>query len=75
MPQPRGALHHLKPVAVQGAASPPQQSVMLAVKSVGVNFRDVLNILGMYPGNIGGPGRKPLCLVCVLSHTHNTKMR
>ena len=28
----------------------------MAVRAVGLNFRDVLNILGMYPGNPGPPG-------------------
>ena len=26
------------------------------VKAVGLNFRDVLNVLGMYPGDPGDPG-------------------
>jgi len=30
--------------------------VLLAVKAVGINFRDVLNVLGMYPGDPGAPG-------------------
>ena len=29
---------------------------MLNVNAIGLNFRDVLNILGMYPGNPGPPG-------------------
>ena len=28
----------------------------VAVKAVGLNFRDVLNVLGMYPGDPGAPG-------------------
>ncbi len=28
----------------------------MAVKAVGLNFRDVLNVLGMYPGDPGAPG-------------------
>jgi len=28
----------------------------MAVQAVGVNFRDVLNVLGMYPGDPGAPG-------------------
>jgi NADPH:quinone reductase-like Zn-dependent oxidoreductase/acyl carrier protein len=31
-------------------------TVLLAVKAVGINFRDVLNVLGMYPGDPGAPG-------------------
>ncbi len=30
--------------------------VALRVTSVGLNFRDVLNVLGMYPGDPGDPG-------------------
>ena len=55
MPSPRGALGKLKPVSL-----PPQQpaagQVLLEVHAVGVNFRDVLNVLGMYPGDPGAPG-------------------
>ena len=28
----------------------------MTVRAVGLNFRDVLNILGMYPGEPGDPG-------------------
>ena len=30
--------------------------VLLSVTSTGLNFRDVLNMLGMYPGQPGPPG-------------------
>ena len=30
--------------------------VCLRVQAVGINFRDVLNVLGMYPGDPGSPG-------------------
>ena len=30
--------------------------VQVSVMAVGLNFRDVLNILGMYPGDPGEPG-------------------
>ena len=30
--------------------------MQVAVKAVGLNFRDVLNVLGMYPGDPGPPG-------------------
>ena len=33
-----------------------QHSPTLQVKAVGLNFRDVLNVLGMYPGDPGPPG-------------------
>ena len=30
--------------------------VLINVRSVGLNFRDVLNVLGLYPGDPGDPG-------------------
>lgn len=30
--------------------------LQVAIKAVGLNFRDVLNVLGMYPGDPGDPG-------------------
>ncbi|KAI8473969.1 MAG: hypothetical protein J3K34DRAFT_383388, partial [Monoraphidium minutum] len=54
-PAPRGALNSLVPQAVP-AALEREGSVLLAVKAVGINFRDVLNVLGMYPGDAGDPG-------------------
>jgi NADPH:quinone reductase-like Zn-dependent oxidoreductase len=30
--------------------------VLLRIQAVGLNFRDVLNVLGMYPGDPGEPG-------------------
>ena len=51
----RGSLANVvaKPLAnVQPGAG----QILLRVLAVGVNFRDVLNILGMYPGEPGEPG-------------------
>ena len=31
--------------------------VLLTLTSTGLNFRDVLNVLGMYPGDPGPPGQ------------------
>ena len=47
----RGALSSL---SVQPQST--QLSATLQVKAVGLNFRDVLNVLGMYPGDPGAPG-------------------
>ena len=33
-----------------------QAPLQVSVMAVGLNFRDVLNILGMYPGDPGDPG-------------------
>ena len=54
LPQPRGALQNLVPVALNmGLAA---DEVLVEVHAVGINFRDVLNVLGMYPGDPGPPG-------------------
>ena len=54
LPKPRGALQNLvpEPLHMDLAAN----EVLLEVHAVGVNFRDVLNVLGMYPGDPGPPG-------------------
>ena len=36
--------------------SPKAGNIVLEVRAVGINFRDVLNVLGMYPGDPGPPG-------------------
>jgi 3-oxoacyl-(acyl-carrier-protein) synthase len=54
-PKPRGALQNLQPEVLPAAALAAGR-VMVAVKAVGINFRDVLNVLGMYPGDPGPPG-------------------
>ena len=55
VPMPRGSLDRLKPLTVPARAPKPGQALM-AVSTVGLNFRDVLNVLGMYPGDPGPPG-------------------
>lgn len=61
VPSPRGSLNSLVvssstldveqvPVQEQG------KSFWMKVQAVGVNFRDVLNVLGLYPGDPGMPG-------------------
>lgn len=64
-PQSRGALTSLtlvphptlnQPQGAAGAIHVPIGCIVMEVRAVGVNFRDVLNILGMYPGNAGLPG-------------------
>ncbi|KAK9815806.1 hypothetical protein WJX72_009873 [[Myrmecia] bisecta] len=58
-PNPRGALSSLMaaPVDVTAAGQELKDGqVLLKVMAVGVNFRDVLNVLGMYPGDPGPPG-------------------
>jgi len=54
LPKPRGALQNLVPEPLHmGLAA---DEVLLEVHAVGINFRDVLNVLGMYPGDPGPPG-------------------
>ncbi|GFH15811.1 type I polyketide synthase, partial [Haematococcus lacustris] len=57
--QPRGSFANLVPGAVDAAAAAAAMQpgeMLLAVTAVGLNFRDVLNVLGMYPGDPGNPG-------------------
>ena len=54
-PSPRGAISNLMVVPVP-TLLPGQGQVLLSVQAVGLNFRDVLNVLGMYPGDPGEPG-------------------
>jgi acyl transferase domain-containing protein len=44
VPQPRGALGNLLPVHVDVGVAPGPGTVLIAVKAVGLNFRDVLNV-------------------------------
>ena len=55
VPQARGAFDCLAPAALASASPRPGQ-VLLGVEAVGLNFRDVLNVLGLYPGDPGPPG-------------------
>ena len=55
LPEPRGSLGGLRAVAMQTGAAP-AGCLVVAVQAVGLNFRDVLNVLGMYPGDPGPPG-------------------
>ena len=49
------SLSGLEPRALQVADLAPGQ-MAVRVRAVGVNFRDLLNVLGMYPGDPGLPG-------------------
>ena len=54
-PKPRGAISNLVPLPYTSRKLAPG-SVEVSVQAVGLNFRDVLNVLGMYPGDPGPPG-------------------
>ena len=55
-PQPRGSLNSLAALPVDASRTVGSNDVLVAVKAVGINVRDVLNVLGMYPGDPGAPG-------------------
>ena len=51
-PRPRGALSNLAVVPAPGSSGAMEVKIM----ATGLNFRDLLNILGAYPGDPGPPG-------------------
>lgn len=54
----RGALANLvvRPLSASSRRAPGPGEVELRVRAVGLNFRDVLNVMGLYPGDPGPPG-------------------
>ena len=52
----RGALSNLYIEPQQAPRTACESNVTIRVRSVGLNFRDVLNVLGEYPGDPGPPG-------------------
>ncbi len=59
VPSPRGSLTNLvaKRVSLEHAKDTlASDHALFSMQSVGLNFRDVLNVLGMYPGDPGNPG-------------------
>nr|WP_103334877.1 type I polyketide synthase [Amycolatopsis sp. CA-126428] len=53
----KGTLDNLRPLPAPEAAAPLRAGeVRLSLRAAGVNFRDVLNALGMYPGEAGPMG-------------------
>ncbi|MGZ4769606.1 MAG: SDR family NAD(P)-dependent oxidoreductase, partial [Ilumatobacteraceae bacterium] len=51
----RGSFEHMS-YAPLVRRSPDAGEIEIEVRATGVNFRDVLNVLGMYPGEAGDPG-------------------
>jgi len=51
----RGSIDNLKLAALDRRA-PGRGEVEIEVETSALNFRDVLNVLGMYPGDAGNPG-------------------
>ena len=52
---PRGSVANVVAVPLAKVHPGPGQ-ILLRVLAIGVNFRDVLNVLDMYPGDPGEPG-------------------
>ena len=54
----RGAIANLRiePLPPSPSAPPSALHAELRMHAVGLNFRDVLNVLGLYPGDPGPPG-------------------
>ena len=63
VPWPRGSLSGLLARPLE-AAEPALARALVEVRvmAVGLNFRDVLNVLGLYPGDAGAPGSDCACL-------------
>jgi len=55
LPTERGAINNLNLFAVE-VPPPPAGQIKVRVEAAGVNFRDVLNVLGLYPGDPGPVG-------------------
>ncbi len=51
-PTERGAIDNLRLVEID-VPPPPAGQVQIRVEAAGLNFRDVLNVLGLYPGDPG----------------------
>eukprot|EP00434_Breviolum_minutum_P009961 symbB.v1.2.008781.t1/scaffold514.1/size193457/7 len=60
----RGSLSNLRPVPQAVRPQPGPGQVELRVRAIGLNFRDVLNVMGMYPGDPGNPGGDCAGTVC-----------
>ena len=57
IPNIRGSISDLTPIPLRNQdIFRHSKELRIAVKAVGLNFRDILNVLGMYPGDPGNPG-------------------
>lgn len=54
----RGAVSNLslRPQSARQDVTPPDHCCEIRIRAVGLNFRDVLNVMGLYPGDPGPPG-------------------
>jgi hypothetical protein len=53
----RGSINNLEFVKIK-RENPGEDEVEIEVKASGLNFRDVMNVLGLYPGDAGLPGNE-----------------
>ncbi|CAK9054933.1 unnamed protein product [Durusdinium trenchii] len=63
----RGSLSNLRPVPQVVRPQPGPGQVELRIRAIGLNFRDVLNVMGMYPGDPGNPGGDCAGTVCSIA--------
>ncbi|KAH8584212.1 polyketide synthase, partial [Cryptosporidium sp. chipmunk genotype I] len=52
----RGAISNISTNLQKFRVVPTEGEVEIRVRSIGLNFRDVLNVMGLYPGDPGKPG-------------------
>eukprot|EP00916_Digyalum_oweni_P000048 GHVL01000063.1.p1 GENE.GHVL01000063.1~~GHVL01000063.1.p1 ORF type:complete len:2609 (+),score=591.47 GHVL01000063.1:913-7827(+) len=52
----RGTISKLEIVDLNDRLTPVGDQMEIRVRAVGLNFRDVLNVMGLYPGDPGEPG-------------------
>eukprot|EP00951_Prasinocladus_malaysianus_P012709 scaffold94965_cov54-Prasinocladus_malaysianus.AAC.1 len=76
-PKPRGAFTSLKAEKLQEITADqlPAGTMLVKVQAVGINFRDVLNVLGMYPGDPGPPGGDCSGIICAVSGQTSPALR
>ncbi|CAE8591853.1 unnamed protein product [Polarella glacialis] len=52
----RGSLTNLRLAPQEKRRKPQEGQAEIRVRAIGLNFRDVLNVMGLYPGDPGHPG-------------------
>ena len=67
----RGSLTNLRPLPQSKRVALQPGAVEVRVEAIGLNFRDVLNVMGMYPGDPGEPGLD--CAGTVVNVAQGTK--
>ena len=74
LPQ-RGAISNIQRLTQSHREKPNDYEVEVRVRAVGLNFRDLLNVMGLYPGDIGYPGSDfSGTVISVGSQVHNLKV-